>query len=482
MEDHQADVRALIAHRQLTQRRALTELRPGVVVAEDVRARLHVPSVDNSQMDGFAVRAEDVRAGEAVTLVLGSPIPAGADPGVLEAGQARPIMTGSAIPAGADLVIPVEESAQGYFAPAFFSRATTSAETPATSAETLTPPSVAPIFPSVTLTPSSVEVGRFIRAAGSDTHAGDVIAREGTGLSAARIAHLASCGVEAVRVREPLRVLVVSTGSELVPAGTCADGQAHLGQDASAPRGIACDANGPGLAAALRAMGAEVVAVDRAPDDPEELVARIRAHARGTAIDLVVTSGGVSAGAYEPVRGAAELPGVSLSFVSVAMQPGGPQGLGEIEVGGVVAQHGTVGARPPAESTIPDGSPHRAETHAPTPAQRLAWIAFPGNPVSALLSAELFLRPMLAGTQRQTLKLPLRLENPKEPETSPEHLAQYRRARVLPSGDVRLVGGPSSHLLGALAGATALVRIPVGCGVVRDGDLLDTMLLPEGER
>ena len=110
--------------------------------------------------------------------------------------------------------------------------------------------------------------------------------------------------------------------------------------------------------------------------------------------------------------------------------------------------------------------------------RRVPWLAFPGNPVSALLSCELIARPALGAPTRRRLRLPVRLE---AEEASPEHLEQYRRARVLPSGAVRLVGGASSHLIGGYAAADALAIVPVGAAVVRDGDLLETLLIPGGD-
>ena len=108
----------------------------------------------------------------------------------------------------------------------------------------------------------------------------------------------------------------------------------------------------------------------------------------------------------------------------------------------------------------------------------MPWLAFPGNPVSALLSCELIARPALGAPARRRLRLPVQLE---QPEPSPVALAQYRRARVLPSGQVRMVGGASSHLIGGYAAADALAIVPVGAAVVRDGDLLETLLIPGGD-
>ncbi|MFC0675268.1 molybdopterin molybdotransferase MoeA [Brachybacterium hainanense] len=409
LADHRDDAIALLGAHRRHRDEPVTEILLGRVCASDVRSRVDVPALDNSQMDGFAVVAADLRApGEEVRLRAAAAIAAGQGVAGHVPGTASPIMTGAPIPTGADLVVPVEESAPGSF-------------------DALPAPGE-----SIALRPAAVDAGRFVRRAASDTRAGDVILREGTVLTPARIAHLAACGVERVRTLAPMRALVISTGSEV----RSAERSGGLLRE-----GAAFDANGPGLAAALLEAGAEIAATATVPDDPEELRAAIGRLTAETGADLVVTSGGVSAGAYEVVRQAAELPGVRLSFPKVALQPGGPQGIGIIEIDG----------------------------------HRLPWLAFPGNPVSALLSLELIARPALGAPPRTMLRAPLRLE---EPQSSPVALEQYRRARLLPSGEVRLVSGASSHLLGALALSDALVRIPVGVDMVHDGDMLETILLP----
>lgn len=399
LSEHQADVAALIAPLLRHERIGADGRAVGRVLAADVRARVDVPGWDNSQMDGFAVSRVDLAGAEqAVTLAVGDAIAAGQAPGELDAHTVRPIMTGAPVPRGADLVVPIEEALEGGY----------------TSER-------------VTLQPVSVAPGRFVRRAGSDTAAGDVIGRAGEELTPARLAHLASCGITDIEVLVPVPTVVLSTGSEVAdPAG-------------ARPEGAAYDANGAGLSAALTEAGAHVLALDRVPDDAPALLAVLAEHAASGA-ELVVSSGGVSEGAYEVVRQAGALPGVSLSILKVAMQPGGPQGIGTVTIDG----------------------------------HRMAWLAFPGNPVSALLSCELLARPALGAPPRRRLELPVLLEHP---EPSPGALAQFRRARLLPSGQVRLVGGPSSHLLGALAASDALVEVPVGIEEIRDGDRLTTILL-----
>ena len=346
--DHVADAVALLAPVRSREVIALDGAASGRVAARSLRALVDVPGLDDSQMDGYAVAAQDLAVdGAEVTLPLGPMIAAGSAPSTLAPGTARPIMTGAALPAGAELVIPVEESAPGCFTPG-----TAAAET-------------------VTLAPASTAPGRFVREAGSDTRRGDTVLREDRLLTPARIAHLAACGLREVEVHAPVRVIVLSTGSE-VSSGVVPEEGAGKDTRVELAAGTRHDANGPGLAAALTEAGAEVVHRDAVPDDPAALLAHLRDQIMAHDADLVVTSGGVSMGAVEVVRQAAELPGAVLAFPTLAMQPGGPQGIGTLEVDG----------------------------------RRVPWLAFPGNPVSALLSCELIARPALGAPARRRLRLP----------------------------------------------------------------------------
>lgn len=440
LADHVADAVALLAAVRTTERIAVGVDAVGRVAATERRATVDVPGHDNSQMDGYAVRAADLEgaareADGSVTLPLSGTIAAGDPPRAHRDGTAAAIMTGAPIPDGADAVIPVEESERGRFEPA-------EPFDPSEQFEPAEPFDPAESGAQVTLCPAPTSTGRFVRRRGSDTHRGDTVLRKGQVLTPARIAHLASCGVAHVDVHAPVRTLVLSTGSE-VTAPTDPSGLAP---------GAAFDANGPGLAAALTEAGAQVVHVGSVPDDAEQLLESLRRLIAELDVDLIVTSGGVSKGAFEVVRHAAGRDGATLAFTSVAMQPGGPQGIGTLDL--AADQDGASGRRVP-------------------------WLAFPGNPVSALLSCELIARPALGAPERTRLRLPLRLE---KEESSPAALAQYRRARVLPSGAVRLVGGPSSHLIGGYAQADALVLVPVGTDAIADGDLVETILLPGGER
>jgi molybdopterin molybdotransferase len=187
------------------------------------------------------------------------------------------------------------------------------------------------------------------------------------------------------------------------------------------------------LTAALAGAGARVTH-RVVPDDPAALLA-VLAEAPDD-VALVVTSGGVSAGAYEVVRQTL----ADAWFGHVAVQPGGPQGLGTVRLG---------------EREVP-------------------LVAFPGNPVSAYVSFELFLRPVLAGsTGAAPARRPRGRAALAAPLDSPEHLHQMRRGRLDADGRVAMVGGPGSHLLAHLAAATLLVHVPPGIAHLDEGDDVD---------
>ncbi|MCX4095349.1 gephyrin-like molybdotransferase Glp [Nocardia sp. alder85J] len=340
-------------------------------LAEDVRAPVELPVFRNSAMDGYALRAESVPTAPA-TLPLAGVIAAG-DRGdrPLPPGAAVKIMTGAPIPPGADCVVPVEETSTD----------------------------------GVTVTIGQrCAAGDFIREPGSDVRAGQLLVPAGTLVQPRHIAALAAVGLTTLPVFRRVRAAVLTTGDELVPAGTpLAPGRIY-------------DSNGIALAAALAANGAEVVSVEHSTDDPA--VFREMLSAATKSADVVFTSGGVSKGDFEVVKDV--LATLGGEFGSVAMQPGGPQGVSVI-----------------------DGVPV---------------LSFPGNPVSTLVSFEVFARPILrelAGLSAiPKYTVPLR-----DPVQSPAGRRQFLRGR-LESGAVALVSGPGSHLIAAMAQADVLIDIP----------------------
>ena len=296
VEQHRADVAELLA--ALADRPAeqvpLDQGVLGRVLARDVTAPGPLPRFRNSQMDGFAVRAADVATagpGAPVTLpVTGDVAAAPGAPAPLAPGTAVRIMTGAPVPEGADAVVPVEDTDHVTFNGAAAALATTVVVARARTA------------------------GEFVREPGSDVAADDVVLPAGTVLAPHHVAAAAACGVAHLALRAQVSVAVVSTGSELVgPGGEPGPGQIW-------------DANGPALAAAVQAAGGRVGERLTLVDDPAAVRAGLERAAAGC--DLVLTTGGVSQGAYEVVKDALTgLPGkVSTGVPPIRPNPCGPPG------------------------------------------------------------------------------------------------------------------------------------------------------------
>lgn len=390
------------------------------VTARALHGAFSMPPFDNSQMDGYAVRAEELAGADdenPVRLRLGLATAAGDPPGKHLPGTASPVMTGAAIPEGADAVVPVEATR-----PPRFPELERACDSPGDGAARETSIDfIAPVLP-----------GTFVRRCGEDLAEGDEIVPAGSRLVPARIGALAAAGIAEVPVRPRTRVLLCSTGDELTQPEP-------QGPPAPLPPGRIHDANTPMLAAALRGAGASVRTI-RCADHPEALRELLAVEAAGT--DLLVTSGGISAGAFEVVREA--LGDFGAEFTSVAMQPGGPQGLGALR--------------------LPDAS-------APLPA-----LCFPGNPVSALLSAELFLLPTLRELAAFPSDRRIDTRTLAHDVHSPEHKLQLRRGRIASDGRVA-VTAPGSHLLGDLAAAEVIVQLPVGLAFAPENTPVDVWSL-----
>ncbi|PXY20251.1 gephyrin-like molybdotransferase Glp [Prauserella flavalba] len=372
----------------------------GLVLAEDVRAKVSLPPFDNSAMDGYAVRSVDVAGAtddSPVTLPVSEDIPAGrTDVPPLLPGTVDRIMTGAPMPTGADSVVIVERTDGGTGEVRIFADA-------------------AP--------------GAHIRRTGEDVAAGTVALTAGTVLGPAQLGLASAVGMDRLAVHAPPRVLVVSTGTELVlPPEPLRHGQIY-------------ESNSVMLVAALKALGARVESVRSVADDVEQFRAAIEP--RLADADLVVTSGGVSAGAYEVVKDA--LAGAGVEFSKVAMQPGGPQGCGRW-----------------------NGVPV---------------VTLPGNPVSVLVSFEAFLRPALlaslghTGVDRQHVRA-----NLTESLESPKGKRQFRRGYYTHSegqvtGVVGPRGGPGSHLLASFTQANCLIVLPEDVTEVAEGEEVDVLLL-----
>ena len=357
----------------------------GRVVAVPAPARTDLPPFPSSAMDGFAVRASETPG----TLPVAFEVAAGrAVVEHLPAGAAAAIATGGAVPTGADAVVPVE---------------------------------LVETRDEVVAIPAAVVAGANVRPRGGDVRAGEEVVARGDRLGAARIGALAAAGVAEVTCAVRPRVAVLATGSELrAPGETLEHGQIF-------------DSNRVMLAVALTAAGA---LVEQLPPVADDEAAHRDAIERGLEADVLVTSGGVSVGPHDLVRGVGASLGVEEVFWGVAVKPGKPLSFG---VRG-----------------------------------RTLVFGLPGNPVSSLVGAVLFVAPALLALQgatqpgpqydSATIEVGLR-RNP--------HRDEFVRAvRRLHGAGVAVtpVRGQDSHMIVRASSADALVRVPRGDGEIGAGE------------
>ncbi|HKH93297.1 MAG TPA: gephyrin-like molybdotransferase Glp [Gemmatimonadaceae bacterium] len=358
----------------------------GRVLARDVTSPVSLPPWDNASMDGFAVHAADIRGASAdspVRLPVIDTVAAGSRGRVtLRAGVAVRIMTGAPVPWGADSVVRVEDT--GGSADLVEVR-------------------------------DDRDAGTNIRLAGEDVRAGAVVMRAGTLLGAAHIGVLASVGCAKPLVRRRPRVAILATGDELVSLE-------RFDEVLAGERIVS--SNSYSLHAAVSSAGGTAVPIGIAPDDPGALADCLR---RAEGCDLILTSGGVSVGDFDFTREVVTRLGGELSLWRVRMRPGAPLGFGRLF-----------------------GVP---------------WIGLPGNPVSALVTFELFARPLLrslAGTTRPHRRaVPVVID---EPITLRAPLTHFLRCVLSDGADgslrARLTGAQSSGMLTSMSSADALLIVP----------------------
>jgi molybdopterin molybdotransferase len=362
----------------------------GRVLRHPVLARVDVPGFDSSAMDGFAVRELGALP---ATLRVVADLPAGTDLDPrMDADEAARIMTGAPVPTDATAVVPFEDTEQG----------------------------LAGGLGDVTVVAAPRGPEAHIRRRGSDVREGDLVVAAGVRLTAARLGAIAAAGVGTVSVSRAPRVAVVSTGSELQPAGK------------PLRRGQIPESNSVLLAGLAEESGAEVVlrtSVGDEGDGPRQAIAA----AEAAGADIVVFSGGVSAGAYEVVKNTL---GDLMRFDRVRMQPGKPQGFGH------------------------------------TPAGTLLF-GLPGNPVSAAVSFELFVRPALRALEgdadlgRETLRVALAAGRRARPER-----VQYVPVHLDGSDPARWTAVPTAHGTRGLGDADGLAIIPPSDQDLAAGDLV----------
>jgi molybdopterin molybdotransferase len=355
----------------------------GLLLAERVTTEVPLPGFDNAAMDGYAVRAVDTKnasADEPVSLPVVGDVAAGAKSrSGMGPGLAMRIMTGAPIPAGADAVIPLEDTNQGVARVVIRRR---------------------------------VSGGEYVRRAGEDLAAGRPALGAGAALGPQQIGLLAAIGRDRVLVRPRPRVLVISTGSELIEVGQ----KPGFGEVA--------DANSYLIAAAAKDAGADAWRYGIVGDDHSALLDILESQLLRA--DVLITTGGVSMGAFDVVKQALSELG-TVEFSRVAMQPGKPQGFGHL------------GGRVPI-------------------------FCLPGNPVSALVSFEIFVRPAIRKLLgKRTLQRATVQAAALERIESLAGIRQFRRGvlhRESAGGySVSLVGGAGSHLIASLASSNCLVVI-----------------------
>ncbi len=357
------------------------------VLAQDVTSPIDLPAWINSAMDGYAVRAADIRGARRdapVRLQVIETIPAGHFPvRPIGPGQASRIFTGAPLPDGADTVVRQEDTDEGNEAVSLF---------------------------------DDRDAGVNIRLTGEDLRRGETVLQEGTALGPAELGVLASMAVAHPLVYRRPRVAILSGGDEIVDI--------DQPEEILSGRKVA-SSNSHTLVALVRRAGGEPVNLGIARDTPES----VRAHlARGLDCDLIVTTAGISVGEHDHLRSVLEAMGVDQKFWKLRMRPGAPVGFGLL--GGV------------------------------------PWIGLPGNPVSTMVTFELFVRPAIRHMAGHAL--PFRqgvVVRAAEPITLRPRLQHFLRA-ILSGRDgdltARLTGPQGSGILTSMVRANALLVIPEG--------------------
>ena len=370
----------------------------GAVLAETIVARISVPPWRSSSMDGFAVRSTDISALPRTLRVVGEIAAGGTSPVEIAEGEAIKIMTGAPVPAGADTVVRVEDTDAG-----------------ATSVEIR----------------NHRDARRNVRPLGEDFREGDVLLNAGDRITPAAIGVLASAGVSTVSTFRPPTVSIVASGDELV----------RIDNFAAVMQGERIvSSNSYSLPALVRDAGGLPHDGGITRDNPSSLRDAING---AMACDLLITSGGVSVGERDFTRSVMRDIGADIKFWRARIRPGGPIVFG-----------------------IVDGRP---------------WIGLPGNPVSALVTFELFVRPAILNMRGETLLFPVpQLVTLEERVAVSGDLTHYLRVVVTQSDDgprARLTGTQSSGALTSMLRANALLIVPEGRREYERGEKLRALPL-----
>ena len=377
------------------------------VLAQDIVAPIDLPPFDNSSMDGFAVRAADAMdatADSPRSLRVVADIPAGSHPTIsLAPGEAARIMTGAPVPTGADSVIPVEDTS-------FNDR----------DAGTPSPDEVQILKPA--------KPGWNIRPRGMDIRAGEAVLYKARVLKPQDLGLLAMLGFARVLVYRKPRVALFSSGDELLPA------------DAPLEQGKIRDSNSFTLAALLEDAGAEVIRLGVAKDTHDSVKALLE-QAVEFHVDLILSSAGVSVGAFDFVKQVIEANG-TMDFWRVNMRPGKPVAFGDYK--------------------------------------KIPFIGLPGNPVSAFVGFEVFVRPALGRLSGSFNAVRRRVRVTCAEQIDSDGRESYLRAHAREENGsfvARLTGHQGSGNLHSLVQANALLIIPAGVKCVPAGQEVDAWLI-----
>ena len=373
--------------------------------AHSIVAHFPLPSWNQSAMDGFAVSSSETKR----TLDVVEVIAAGQWPTQkIQAGQCARIMTGAPMPNGADLVV-IQENTH-----------------------------YLPTDQTVVLYPeksqkdcrSLLKTGANVRVKGEETQKGDLICSVGQTLHAGLLGYLASQGLTEVEVIDSLKVALISTGDEVIePGGTLNKGQIY-------------GTNQIMLHSLVKNTGGEVVFKEHALDTPES-VRSVFKRALASNVDLIISTGGVSVGDFDPVKGVLADLEAKLAFWKVKMKPGKPLAVGQI------------GSTP--------------------------FFALPGNPVSCVVGFLLFLWPLLKkahGAQPHEWHLPKKTYTLAHDLQKKHQRAEFMRVRFLPNEHVALTGGQSSGWVSSIAQADGLMMLPASPIQLKKGDTVEVLRLP----
>jgi molybdopterin molybdotransferase len=379
------------------------------VLAQDIPATTELPLFDNSSMDGFAIRVADVLDATAASprsLRVVADIPAGLSPTIsLAPGEAARIMTGAQLPNGADAVIPVEDTDfsdrdAGSHAPEFV------------------------------LISKSVNSGENIRPRGMDIHTGQVVLNKGRTLKPQDLGLLAMLGYANIPVHRKARLALFSSGNELLEV------------DAPLEPGKIRDSNSYTIAALIEDAGADVIRLGVAKDNHESVKALLE-KAVELKVDMILSSAGVSVGAFDFVKEVIEANG-KLDFWRVNMRPGKPLAFGEY--------------------------------------RNIPFIGLPGNPVSAFVGFEVFVRAAIGKLNGSYNGSRPKVRVRCAEQIDSDGRESYLRAEVRPDGEnsvliAHLTGHQSSGNLHSLVKANALLIIPAGVKCVPAGQEVNAWLI-----